>query len=62
MDILTINPITGTALKNSSSNPPKSMAVRRQKKATLEADTVTLSYESEETDYDEEDDQAANGY
>jgi hypothetical protein len=45
MDIITINPIGGTNLRNSSSYPSKPFA-RKPKRDALEPDTVTLSQDA----------------
>lgn len=62
-DVITVNPISGTSLKNlkrSSAYPAKSSA-RKGTKANLEPDTVTLSGNAE-NDTDEDDDEVANYY
>jgi hypothetical protein len=60
-NVIMINPIAGTSLKNSSSNSSKSSA-RKSTRVELEPDTVTLSHSTGDYTDEEDDDEAANSY
>ncbi len=60
-NIIMINPITGTSLKNSSSHSSKSSA-RKPKRIDLEPDTVTLSHNAEDATEEDDDQEAASSY
>lgn len=60
-NVITINPITGTSLKNSSRYPSKSSA-RKSTRVDLEPDTVTLSQNTGDFTEEDDDEQAANSY
>lgn len=59
-NVIMINPIAGTSLKNSSSKSSKS-SVRKFNRVELEPDTVTLSHNTGDAT-EEDDEEAANSY
>lgn len=60
-NVIMINPIAGTSLKNSSSHSSKS-SVRKHRREDLEPDTVTLSQNSGDAGEEDDDQEAASSY